>query len=56
MNSDVESAGTATLHRQHLQGARAEPAEEVRHLTRPTVNLPDRSGWVRALMSHLAPF
>ena len=33
MNSDVESAGTATLHRQHLQGARAEPAEEVRHLT-----------------------
>ena len=31
---DIESAGTATLHRQDLQGARVEPAEEVRHLTR----------------------
>ena len=31
---NVESAGTATLHRQDLQGARVEPAEEVRHLTR----------------------
>ena len=34
MELDVVSAGTATLHRRHLQGARAEPAEEVRHLTR----------------------
>ena len=47
MNSDVESAGTATLHRQHLQGARAEPAEEVRRLTRPHGE-PLRSLWLGA--------
>ena len=45
--SNVESAGTATLHRQHLQGARAEPAEEVRHLTR-THGEPLRPLWLGA--------
>ena len=44
---NVESAGTATLHRQHLQGARAEPAEEVRRLTR-THGEPLRPLWLGA--------
>ena len=57
LRPNVESAGTATLHRQHLQGARVEPAEEVACATlpEPTVNLSDRSGWVRALLAHSLP-
>ena len=44
---NVESAGTATLHRRHLQGARAEPVEEVRRLTR-THGEPLRPLWLGA--------
>ena len=46
-SSNVAPAGTATLHRGGRGGARAEPAEEVRRLTR-THDEPLRLLWLGA--------